>query len=77
MSPSRHKRRDGYRCCVVCGSTVNVEDNHIGGHRFLAWCTMPFCRECHMRFHVLARQAGLELEFTGDSIEDLGEHWHS
>jgi hypothetical protein len=24
-----------------------------------------------MRFHVLARQAGLELEFTGDSIEDL------
>jgi hypothetical protein len=72
MSSSRHKRRDGHRCCVVCGSTKNVENNHIGGHEFLAWCTMPFCQgECHKRFHVLARQAGLVLERSGNSIEDL------
>jgi hypothetical protein len=71
MSSSRHKRPDGHRCCVICGSTANVEDNHIGSRNSLAWCTMPFCRECHLRFHVLARQAGLELEHSGNSIEDL------
>jgi len=72
MSPSRHKRSDGPRRCAVCGSTERIEDNHIGGRNFLAWCTMPFCqRECHNRFHVLARQAGLELEYTEDRIENL------
>jgi hypothetical protein len=32
---------------------------------------MPFCGECHMRFHILARQAGLELEYTDDPIERI------
>lgn len=72
MSPSRHTRSGGpHRCCVICKSTKDVEGNHIGGRNFLAWCKMPFCRECHMRFHVLARQAGLELEYSGEPIEDL------
>jgi hypothetical protein len=71
MSPSSHKPSNGLRRCVICRSRANVEDNHIGSRSSLAWCTMPFCRECHLRFHVLARQAGLELERSGDSIEDL------
>jgi len=32
---------------------------------------MPFCGECHSRFHTLARQAGLVLEWTDDPIERL------
>jgi hypothetical protein len=32
---------------------------------------MPFCGECHPRFHFLVRQAGLDLEFTDDPIERL------
>jgi hypothetical protein len=71
MSPSRHERSDGPRRCVVCGSKVYVEGNHLGGRNFLAWFTMPFCRECHNRFHILARQAGVELEYTDDPIENL------
>jgi hypothetical protein len=32
---------------------------------------MPFCGECHPRFHTLAQQAGLQLEYTDDPIERL------
>ena len=32
---------------------------------------MPFCGECHLRFHTLARQAGLVLEWTDDPAERL------
>jgi hypothetical protein len=32
---------------------------------------MPFCGECHTRFHVMAQQAGLNLEYTGDPIERI------
>jgi hypothetical protein len=32
---------------------------------------MPFCDKCHQRFHILARQAGLDLESTDDPIERL------
>jgi hypothetical protein len=32
---------------------------------------MPFCGECHLRFHTLARQAGIVLEWTDTPIERL------
>jgi hypothetical protein len=32
---------------------------------------MPFCGECHLRFHTLARQAGLVLEWTDNPVERL------
>jgi hypothetical protein len=59
------------RRCAVCGSPKGVQGNHIGGKNHLAWITMPFCGECHLRFHTLARQAGLDLEYTDDPIERL------
>jgi hypothetical protein len=57
------------RQCAVCGSRKDVQGNHIGGRYHLAWITMPFCGECHLRFHTLARQAGLDLQYTDDPIE--------
>lgn len=32
---------------------------------------MPFCGECHTRFHVMAQQAGLQLEYTDDPFERI------
>jgi hypothetical protein len=54
---------------VINGCTRKVEANHIGGRHFLAWFTMPFCYEHHARFHVLIRQAGIDLRYTANPIE--------
>lgn len=59
------------RRCAICTSRKVVQGNHIGGQNHLAWITMPFCGECHLRFHTLARQAGLVHEWTDDPIERL------
>jgi hypothetical protein len=58
--------------CAICGSTTQVEGNHPGGRNHLAWFTMPFCRQHHDRFHVLVRQAGIDLTYTDDPIERIG-----
>jgi hypothetical protein len=75
MSASRHSssrtKSPVVRRCAICGSRKKVEGNHIGGRNHLGWITMPFCSECHLRFHTLARQAGLQLEYTDDPIERL------
>jgi hypothetical protein len=57
------------RRCALCGSRKGVQGNHIGGQNHLGWVTMPFCCECHQRFHILARQAGLNPQYTDDPIE--------
>ena len=59
------------RRCALCQSHKNIQGNHIGGRNHLGWITMPFCDKCHQRFHILARQAGLDLESTDDPIERL------
>ena len=63
-----HRQLDALRC-VICGSGVDVERNHVGGRNHVAWFTMPFCREHHEQFHALLRNAGVDLEFTRDPIE--------
>ena len=55
--------------CVLCGSTRNVQANHLGGRRLLAWFTMPFCGECHLRFHEMVKRAGIDLSYTDNPIE--------
>ena len=67
MSPPR----PGVRRCVLCGSTRNVQANHLGGRRHLAWFTMPFCGECHVRFHEMVKRADIDLTYTHDPIEQF------
>jgi hypothetical protein len=55
--------------CVLCGSTRDVQGNHLGGRSHLAWFTMPFCGECHSLFHRMVDSAGIDLRYTDDSIE--------
>jgi len=57
--------------CAICGSAHQVEMNHLGGRNHLAWFTMPFCKPHHDRFHVLVRQAGIDLTYTDDPVERI------
>jgi hypothetical protein len=61
--------KPGIRKCVLCESTRNVQGNHVGGRRHIAWFTMPFCGECHSLFHAMVDRAGIDLRFTNDPIE--------
>jgi hypothetical protein len=62
-------RKPEVKRCALCGSTHNVQANHIGGRQFLGWFTMPFCGECHSLFHAMVTRAGVDLTYTHDSIE--------
>ena len=55
--------------CAICGRTGPIEMNHVGGKFHLAWFTMPFCLQCHSRFHTMVRQASINLEFTPNIVE--------
>jgi hypothetical protein len=55
--------------CVLCGSTRDVQGNHLGGRSHLAWFTMPFCGECHSLFHAMVNRAGIDLRYTRDLVE--------
>ena len=59
------------RRCVICESTRKVDGNHVGGRNHIAWFTGPLCREHHDRFHVLLRQAGVDLRYTKNKLERI------
>jgi len=57
--------------CVICGSSKEIDHNHVGGRNHVAWYTIPFCREHHAQFHALLRIAGVDLEYTSDPRKRL------
>jgi len=57
--------------CVLCGSPGPIEMNHLGGKYHVAWFRMPFCPQCHLRFHAMLRQADVNLEFSKDKVERI------
>lgn len=44
-----------------CGSSKQLEDNHLGGCKHVPDIYLPFCGEDHATFHVLCRRAGVNL----------------
>ena len=64
------RRREKPRC-GLCGSFDNVQANHTGGRRHIAWFTTPLCGPHHDEFHRRLRAAGVNLEFTSDPYENL------
>jgi hypothetical protein len=62
-------RKPPMKKCVLCESTHNVQGNHLGGRRNLAWFTMAFCDRCHRLFHAMVERAGIDLRYTDDPIE--------
>lgn len=47
-----------------CGSTKDMEQNHLGGFNHLPWFTYPFCNKDHAEFHVMCRRAGVDFNDT-------------
>jgi len=62
-------RRSSVKCpqCpeyCFCGSTMDMEQNHTGGHKHLPWFTYPFCKKDHATFHVMCGRAGVDFRYT-------------
>jgi len=47
-----------------CGSTKDMEQNHLGGNNHLPWLFYPFCKKNHAEFHVMCRRAGVDFLYT-------------
>jgi hypothetical protein len=52
------------RQCVLCGSTHDVTQHHVGGKHFIAWFTMSLCARCQFIFHAKQRAADIDLRPT-------------
>ncbi len=47
-----------------CGSTKDIEQNHLGGYYHLSWFFYPFCKKDHAEFHVMCKRAGVDFRYT-------------
>jgi hypothetical protein len=43
-----------------CGSSQQLEDNHLGGRRHVPWLWTPFCGVDHAQYHANCRRAGVD-----------------
>jgi hypothetical protein len=57
--------------CVICGAAKNVEQNHAGGRKHIAWFTVPFCERHHDQFHRLLESVGISLRYTPNKLKRL------
>jgi hypothetical protein len=57
--------------CVICGTTKNVEQNHAGGLKHIAWFTVPFCERHHAQFHRQLEGVGINLRYTPNKLKRL------
>ena len=59
------------RRCVLCGSTRDVTNHHVGGQNFIGWFTMPLCARCQVVFHARQCAAGIDLRSTPNPLMRL------
>lgn len=60
------------RCCAFCGSTMNVEEHHLGGRKHAAHFTIPLCKEHHQEVSIAIQRADSEMmRHTSDQTERL------
>ena len=66
------KSRTGEKpVCVICGATKNIEQNHAGGRKHIAWFTVPFCERHHDQFHRQLEGVGINLRYTPNKLKRL------
>jgi hypothetical protein len=46
-----------------CGSTKQLEGNHLGGQNHVPAIWSPFCGEDHKQYHVNCRRAGVDFSY--------------
>lgn len=55
------------RC--FCGSSNELEQNHLGGRKHVRWLFLPFClNPHHSDFHRLCEQAGIDFRETTNKL---------
>ena len=57
--------------CVICGSAMNIEQNHAGGRNHIPWFKVPFCERHHQQFHRLLESVGIDLRNTSNKRKRL------
>lgn len=57
--------------CVICGSDKNIELNHAGGRKHIAWFKLPFCERHHQQFHRLLEGVNVDLRYTPNKLKRL------
>ena len=57
------------RSCVICGSTKDLREHHLGGHNHAPFFTLTLCDPHHQQVHILVAQAGIDLRYTSDKPE--------
>ena len=57
--------------CVICGSAINIEQNHAGGRNHIPWFKVPFCERHHQQFHRLLESVGIDLRNTSNKRKRL------
>jgi hypothetical protein len=51
-----------------CGSSQQLEDNHLGGRRHVPWLWRPDCNPDHAQFHVMCRRAGVDFRKQSNKL---------
>ena len=57
--------------CVICGEAKNIEQNHAGGRKHIAWFRVPFCERHHDQFHRLLEGVKISLHYTPNKVKRL------
>jgi hypothetical protein len=71
------KRKRGVKHCpdcptqCFCGSSKQLEANHLGGRNHVPWLTLPFCRKDHTEFHRMCTRAGIDFRDTSNQLVSL------
>ncbi len=65
-----HLRVSRKQCCAICGSTVRVEQHHLGGRHHAPFFTIPLCRRHHEYVtRTIANSAPDLMTYTSDPAE--------
>jgi hypothetical protein len=54
----KHCRNCPEQC--FCGSSQQLENNHLGGRNHVPWLWIPFCGTDHAQYHANCRRAGVD-----------------
>jgi hypothetical protein len=59
-SKQTHKRCPDCPEQCFCGSSQQLEDNHLGGRKHVPWLWLPHCKPDHAQFHANCRRSGVD-----------------
>jgi len=51
-----------------CGSSQQLEDNHLGGRKHATGIWLPYCVGDHAQFHINCRRAGVDFRKQPDKL---------